>query len=90
MIFKFFFTDGIASSGSILEPPPLNNTALDISATLLPWVQTWIGVYNILPLTPEGWSEEGNEMKGAKKNGDVIWMPYHSKGRLTLQWNIFC
>ena len=55
---------------------PLNETAFDRSATLLPWVQTFIGVNNVEPLTPEGYFEEGRGMKGGKNNDGVIWMPY--------------
>ena len=81
----YFGTDGISSSGSILDFVPLNKTAFERSVSLLPWVRTWIGVNNIEPLTCEGWFEEGNGFKGGKKNGDCIWMPYHSKG--TFLWS---
>ena len=37
--------------------------------SLLPWVQTWIGVNIIEPLTPECWSGEVCGMKVGKKNG---------------------
>ena len=57
-------TDVIASSGYILYFLSLNNTSLDSSASLLTWFQTWIGVNNIVPLTPECWFEEGRVMKG--------------------------
>ena len=60
-------TDGISSSGSILDFVPLNKTAFERLVSLLPWLQTWIGVNNIEPLTPEGWFEEGHRMKGEKK-----------------------
>ena len=50
-----FLTDGIDSYGSILYFAPLNETEFDSSTSLLPWVQIWIGVNNIEPLTPEGW-----------------------------------
>ena len=59
---------------------PLNETAFDRSATLLPWVQTFIGVNNVEPLTPEGYFEEGRGMKGGKNNDGGIWMPYPLKG----------
>ena len=42
-----FMTDGIASSGSILDFLLLNETALECSDTLLTWVWTWIGFNNI-------------------------------------------
>ena len=73
-------TDRIAPSGSILDFVPLNETAFESSATLFPWVQTWIGVNNIDILTPKGWFEEGHEMKGGNNNNNGIWTPYHSKG----------
>ena len=49
--------NGIATSGSILNVVPLNKTEFERSTTLLHWVQTWIGVNNIDPLTNEGWFE---------------------------------
>ena len=73
-------TDGIASSGSILYFMPLNETAFESQATLLTWVQTWIGVNNIEPLTTEGWFKEGRGIKRGRNNDNIIWMTYHSKG----------
>ena len=82
--------DRISSSGSILDFVPLNETAFDHFALMLPWFQTCIGLNNIEHFTPDGLFEEGNVIKGVKKNDDIIWMPYHSKdtfyGRPPLQW----
>ena len=36
--FNSFFIDGIASSGSILDFVPLNNTSFEHLASLFPWV----------------------------------------------------
>ena len=73
-------TYSIVSYGSILDFLPLNETAFDRLATLLPRVQTWIGVNNIEPLTPEGWFKEGHGMKEGHNNDNGIWMPFHFKG----------
>ena len=73
-------TDGISSSGSILDFVRLNETDSERLATLLPWVQTWIGVNNIETFTPDGWFKEVHGMKGGKNNYDVIRMPYHYRG----------
>ena len=59
---------------------PLNETDFEHSVSLLPWVQTWIGVNNFETLTPEGWFEEGHGLKGGKNNDYGIWLPYHYKG----------
>ena len=87
-------TDGISSSGSILDFMPLNETAFESSVSLLPWVRTYIGVNNIQLLIPEGCFEEGRVFKGGKKNDDEIWMPYHYKGtfygRPPFQWQTWC
>ena len=48
-------TDGIVSFGSILDLVPLNKIAFECSTSLLPWVQTCIGMNSIEPCTPEGW-----------------------------------
>ena len=53
-------TDRKSSSGSIVDFVTLNKIAFECLATLLPWVQTWIGVINTKPLTPDGWFEEGH------------------------------
>ena len=45
-------TDEIDSSDSILYFLPLNKITFEISASLLPWVQTCIGFKNIETLTP--------------------------------------
>ena len=50
-------TDGIASSGSILDFVMLNKTEFERSVLIFPWVRTQVGVNNIEPLTPEGWFE---------------------------------
>ena len=39
---------------------------------------------NIEHLTPDGWFEECNGMKGGKKNDDEIYMTYHLKGTFKL------
>ena len=54
----------IASSGFSLDFMPLHETGFERLAPMLPWVQTWIGVNRIEPLTHEGWFEEGLGMKG--------------------------
>ena len=72
-------TDGIASSGSILDFVLLNETDFDSYISLLPWVWTWIEANNIVNLTPKGWFKEGHGFKRGKKNDDGIWMLYHSK-----------
>ena len=91
---KVFFTDGIASSGSIFDFMPLNETDFERLASLLPWVQTCIGLNKIETLTPEGWFEEECVMNTGKKYHDGIWMPYHSKGNFygipPLQWQTWC
>ena len=75
-------TDGTALPSSILDFMPLNSTAFERSVSILPWVQTWIGVNNIETLSPEGWFEDDNGLKRGKKNENGIWIPYHSKGKL--------
>ena len=70
-------TDGIDPPGFILDFGPLNETAFDISVSVLPWVRICIGVNNIKPLTHEGWFEESHGSKIGKKNDDGIWMPYN-------------
>ena len=50
--------DRIALSGSILDCMPLNETYFERSVFLLSWVETFIGVNNIEPLTSEGWLKE--------------------------------
>ena len=73
-------TDWIASYGSILYFVSLNEITFESSPFMLAWLQTWIGVNNIEPLTPEGWFKECRLMKVGNKNYYGIWMPYHSKG----------
>ena len=70
-------TDGIASSGSILDFVPLNEKVFQRLTTMLPWVQKWIGVNNIETLTPEGWFEEVHIMNEGKKNGNDILISYN-------------
>ena len=72
-------TDGISSYGSILDFVCLNGTSFDYSASLLLWVQTYIGVNYIEPLTSEGWLKECHALKGGNNNDDGILMPYHYK-----------
>ena len=87
-------TDGMASSGSILDFVPLNETAFERSSLMLPWVRTGVGVNSIVPLTLEGWFKECHGMKVGNNNYDGIWMRYHSKstfyGRPPLWWQIWC
>ena len=50
-------TYGIDSPGFILYFVPLNETAFELSVSLLPWVRICIVVNNIETLTHEGWFE---------------------------------
>ena len=65
-------TDGMASSGSILDSVPLNETDFESSVLLLSWVWPWIGVNNIKPLAAEGWFKKGRVFKGGQKNDGGI------------------
>ena len=72
--------DGIASYLSNSYFGPLKETSFDCLATLLPWVQIWIGVNKVDPLTPEGWSQEVHVINEGNNNYIGIWVPYNSKG----------
>ena len=50
-------TDGISSSGSILDFVSLKEASFQHSVSLFLWVWKWMGVNNIEPLNPEGWFE---------------------------------
>ena len=73
-------TDRITISESILDLYTLNKTDFERYPTLLQWVNNWIGVNIIQPLTPDVWFEEGNVIRGGVKNRDGIWISHHSKG----------
>jgi hypothetical protein len=57
-------TGGVMAGGNMLDFVPLHLTAMDWSASLLAWVQSWIPDSAIEPLSPGDWYEAGHGIKG--------------------------
>jgi hypothetical protein len=64
----------------------LDKTAIHRSKDLLGWVRSWCGVRDIVPLSPEGWFEEGHGIIGGHKDKHGVWMPDHEPGGKTHLW----
>jgi len=80
-------TDGLSRgdvSGGVMADQdmhlfiPLHFTTLDRAPSLLPWLQSWLPIDSIHPLTPEEWFERGHGLQGGCKNSDGIWIPLDS------------
>jgi hypothetical protein len=72
------FSSGVMSGQHMLQFVPLHLTALDRSAAVLPWIQSWAPLPNIQPLTPADWHEKGHGLCGGSVNLDGIWIPKES------------
>jgi hypothetical protein len=68
-------TDGVFAQHSMGLHIPLHLSALDRSPSLLPWIQSWCPVSDILPLYPSGWFIQGHGLTGRYITVDGIGYP---------------
>jgi hypothetical protein len=71
------YTDGVMMGQPMLSFVPLNRSVFDQSPPLLSWVQSWIPLPDIQPLSPEGWFQEGHGVQGGYYNSESekAWVP---------------
>ncbi len=55
----------------------LTCTAVEHQPPLLTWMHAWTDRPKLIPLTPEGWLEEGHRIRGGSLDKHKVWMPTH-------------
>lgn len=80
-----FLMEGVMAGDNMLDFVDLAKSAVERSPPLLDWIRSW-SVDDLVPLTPEGWFEEGHGIAGGAKDSRGVWIPSHvPKGR-TFLW----
>ena len=75
--------EGVCRGDAMTSHIPLAKTALERSAPLLGWINSWFSGENNLEievLDPEGWFERGHDIIGGTKNCDGRWIPKYQSG----------
>jgi hypothetical protein len=71
--------EGVMAGQGMLSFIDLDKSALDRAADLLPWIRSWCGDRNIIPLTPEEWFTKGHGITGGQRDKHNVWIPTHEK-----------
>jgi hypothetical protein len=75
--------EGVAVGHNMLSFIPLNETPLERTSSLKPWLQSWLGAEAEF-LEPEDWFERGHDQKGGFNNEYGMYTPNISPG--TFVW----
>ncbi len=69
------FSAGVMTGQHMLDFVPLHLSGIKRSPLVLPWLQSWLPVAHLQPLSPEDWYEKGHGLSGGAFNRDNIWIP---------------
>ena len=75
--------EGVCRGDTMTSHIPLARTALERSAPLLDWINSWFsdgGKHEVEVLKPEGWFERGHDIIGDAANCDGRWIPKYQSG----------
>ena len=77
--------EGVMAGADMLTFVDLAQGGVDRHPALLDWIRTWTLSPLLVPLTPEGWFEEGHGITGGEMDSRRVWIPRHcTKGRIYL------
>ena len=77
--------EGVMAGADMLTFVDLARGGVDRHPELLDWIRTWTQSPLLVPLTPEGWFEEGHGITGGEMDSRGVWIPRHcTKGRIYL------
>jgi hypothetical protein len=77
--------EGVMAGANMLTFVDLARRGVDRHPALLDWLRTWTLSPLLVPLTPDGWFEEGHGITGREMDSRVVWIPRHCmKGRIYL------
>ena len=67
-----FLIEGVIEGNDMLSFVDLGKDAVEHHPLLLEWIRSWTERYELEPLTPSGWHEEGHEItSGCNDNHGV-------------------
>jgi hypothetical protein len=69
------FTSGVMSGAPMSSFVPLHLSAVERSTHLLPWLQSWTLLPDLVPLSPEQWYTLGHGIDGGSYNKEYCWFP---------------
>jgi hypothetical protein len=77
--------EGVMAGEDMLTFVDLAIPATDRHPHLLDWVCLWTNLPGLVPLSPEGWFEEGHGIMGGVPDQNNVWIPTHeAAGKLNL------
>ena len=75
--------EGVMAGADMLTFVDLARGEVDWHPALLDWLRTWTISPLLVPLTPDGWFEEGHGITGGETDSKGVWIPRHCmKGRI--------
>ena len=78
--------EGVMAGEEMLKFVDLGRSAIDRHPPLLDWVRAWSGRPYLMPLSPEGWFDEGHGIVGGYLDHNGVWMPTYGKGGRMFLW----
>jgi hypothetical protein len=69
--------EGVMAGADMLTFVDLARGGVDRHPELLDWIRTWTQSPLLVPLTPEGWFEEGHGITGGEMDSRGVWIPRH-------------
>ena len=82
-----FLMEGVMAGEDMLSFVDLGKSAVERHPPVLDWIRSWTEQVKIVPLTPEGWFEEGHGITGGALDKRNIWIPNHEPSN---QWHLWC
>ena len=79
--------EGVMAGEDMLNFVNLGQSAIERCPCLLDWIRAWTGRPKLMPLSPEGWFEEGHGIVGGSLDHNKVWMPTYGKGGGLFLWS---
>ena len=67
-------TEGVMSGASMDQFMAIQQSTFERSPEVLRWIRSWCNTKGAVPLSCEGWYEEGQDIVGGKRNNEGMWI----------------
>ena len=81
-----FLMEGVMAGEDMLNFVDLGKDAIKRHPPLLQWIRSWTERDGLMPLSPEGWYEEGHGITGGEPDKRGVWIPTHGPSNKLFLW----
>jgi hypothetical protein len=85
-----FLMEGVMAGEDMLNFVDLGKDAIKRHPPLLQWIRSWTERDGLMPLSPEGWYEEGHGITGGEPDKRGVWIPTHGPSNKLFLWTPPC